>query len=406
VDATAQALLKVIEYLVFKDLGLGVLYAGIAYILVYALIRAHSSGTVSVPAVPAQPSGPVVTPPPIVIPPPGPPAPPATPLQSGKGSWYSQFQGKYSWVDTGDTPGSNALGVPDADQGISFYNKATLGQWFELHAPNGVVSTEQQTDIGPNPNTGRTIDISAACAERIGYSPSNFPTDGIFQWRSIPAPASVASLSPVQQAIAYAKLRGQLPVPTTPANPTGTPAWITLGRTFTANGGLVWTDGQIMPAQIQAWMDNIAARFPTQRAYVAALKALGARGYWEWCGGYVAAMLSYSGIPGPISAAGLQGQTTTGDWAYVDAWRPWGIKVWDAADGTDINDAPVQEGDVLIWKTPNIHHVSFYDHSEPDTNTFASLGGDQGSPLRVCIEDLPMSWCVAIRRPPAPGASA
>lgn len=393
-DATAQALLKVIEYLVFKDLGLGVLYAGITYYLVYALVRARSGGPVSVPAVPAQPGGPVVVPPPVVIPSPGIPAPapaPAAPLSSGKGSWYSQYQGKYSWVDNGDAPNSNALGVPDADQGISFYNRATLGQWFELHAPNGVVSYEQQTDIGPSPSTGRSIDISAACAERIGYSPQNFPTDGTFRWRSIPAPAAVASLSPVAQAIAYQKVRGTAPAgPATPPVTTGDPPWVVLGRTYVEK--LTWsTQSGAMPPQMQAWMDNISTTFPEMAPYCKVLKNLGAKGWWAWCGFFVQAMLSYSHIRGPMSAAGLQGQTTTDDWAYAKSWATW---------GTDASDNP-QPGDVLVW---SFGHVSFYDHPEPDTDTYSSLGGDQGTPLRVCLEDISMGSCIAIRRPPAPTA--
>lgn len=137
---------------------------------------------------------------------------------SGKGSWYSQFTGKYEWADTGDAPGSAALGVPDNAQGVSFYDRSTLGHWFEVRAPNGVVSIEQQTDIGPHPNTGRTIDISAAAAERFGYSPRNFPTDSVFQWRAISAPAAVAGLSPQQQAAQFRDLRKGKPM-----DPTVTP---------------------------------------------------------------------------------------------------------------------------------------------------------------------------------------
>ena len=143
-------------------------------------------------------------------------------LTAGKGSWYSQFDGKYHWKDDSDEPGSAALGCPDDAQGISFYDHATLGQWFEVHAPNGTVSIEQQTDIGPNPRTGRTIDISAAAAERFGYSPDNFPTNGIFAWRRIDPPKSVAQFSAREQATRYRDLRStegtmtddvQLPAP-------------------------------------------------------------------------------------------------------------------------------------------------------------------------------------------------
>lgn len=107
------------------------------------------------------------------------------PEGSGKGSWYSQFEGQYRWVDTGDEPGSSALGVPDDQQGFAMYNKSTLGKWRDVRAPNGVILRLQQTDIGPHPNTGRKIDIAAVAAEHFGYSPKNFPTDSIFSWSKI-----------------------------------------------------------------------------------------------------------------------------------------------------------------------------------------------------------------------------
>jgi hypothetical protein len=104
---------------------------------------------------------------------------------SGKGSWYSQYKGKYTWVDTGDKPNSNALGVPDDEQGCAFYNQKTLGDWFDVTAPNGKTLRLCQTDVGPHPKTGRKIDIAAVAAERFGYSPKNFPTDEIFYWRPV-----------------------------------------------------------------------------------------------------------------------------------------------------------------------------------------------------------------------------
>lgn len=186
------------------------------------------------------------------------------------------------------------------------------------------------------------------------------------------------------------------PAPTAPG---GIPAWITLGRSF---DGLVWNGGP-MPAKIVAWLDHIAATFPEMKKYCDGLKNAGASSYWEWCGLFVAAMLSYSGIRPPIDAAGLAtGEETTGSFAYVDSWRSWGTKVWDTADG-DISNVQPQIGDVLIWyRAGVIHHVSFYDHPQPTTSTFASLGGDQSKPLRVCISNIDESYCVAIRRPIVP----
>lgn len=103
----------------------------------------------------------------------------------GKGSWYSQFDGQYEWRDQGDRPDSNALGVPDSKQGFAMYDRATLGKWRSVKAPNGVILKLQQTDIGPHPSTGRSIDIAAVAAEHFGYSPKNFPTDSVFQWSAI-----------------------------------------------------------------------------------------------------------------------------------------------------------------------------------------------------------------------------
>src|SRR5262245_20608685 len=108
--------------------------------------------------------------------------------RSGRGSGYSQYQGKHVWRDTGDKPGSNALGVPDSQQGIALPSRSTLGKWFDVTAPNGQTYRLQQTDIGPAKWTGRGIDISAAAAEKMGYSPKNFPTNGSFTWRPASGP--------------------------------------------------------------------------------------------------------------------------------------------------------------------------------------------------------------------------
>ena len=110
-------------------------------------------------------------------------ATPALATGSGKGSWYSQYKGKYNWVDPGDAPGSSALGVPDDQQGFAFLDRTTLGKWFDVTAPNGKTLRLQQTDIGPSAWTGRKIDIAAVAAERFGYGPNTFPDDGIFSWR-------------------------------------------------------------------------------------------------------------------------------------------------------------------------------------------------------------------------------
>jgi len=125
-------------------------------------------------------------------------------VSSGRGSCYSQYSGKYNWVDRGDRPNSNALGVPDSAQGCAFLDRSTLGDWFVVTAPNGKSLLMPQTDIGPSRSTGRQIDISAHMAEAFGYAPSTFPTDSIFTWVPAAPPPGLEGLSPKQQAIQWA----------------------------------------------------------------------------------------------------------------------------------------------------------------------------------------------------------
>lgn len=112
--------------------------------------------------------------------------PDSAPLSgSARASWYSQFKGAHTWRDSGDKPGSNALGVPDSQQGIALPGKSTLGQWFKVRTPDGREFEAQQTDRGPAKWTGKGIDISAALADRMGYSPQNFPTGKKFGYERI-----------------------------------------------------------------------------------------------------------------------------------------------------------------------------------------------------------------------------
>ena len=115
--------------------------------------------------------------------PPEVPRAPEMPWQATKGSWYSQYEGNNRWRDYGDQPRSNALGVPDAQQGIALPSRHTLGMFFDVQGPDGRMHRVQQTDVGPAPWTGRGIDISAAAADKMGYAPENFPTNGRFAFR-------------------------------------------------------------------------------------------------------------------------------------------------------------------------------------------------------------------------------
>jgi len=99
---------------------------------------------------------------------------------SGLGSWFANAPG--GWVDNSDSgrfaSGGSSYGVP----AVSFYNSSTLGQWFNVTAPNGVTQTLQQLDLGPSLWTGKSIDITGAAGANFGYTPNNFPTGSTFTW--------------------------------------------------------------------------------------------------------------------------------------------------------------------------------------------------------------------------------
>ena len=162
------------------------------------------------------------------------PAPIPPPVSRGKASVYGWFDGKHHWEDSGDAAGSAALQVPDVRQGHAFYSRATLGKWFYLTDPkSGRIVLSQQTDIGPHPRTGRSIDIHARIADALGYTQDDFPTDTVWSWRPAPPPAGTEHLTPRQQAKAYTAVQfitseppvtdqpTSLPVPTLPPQPGG-----------------------------------------------------------------------------------------------------------------------------------------------------------------------------------------
>lgn len=158
-----------------------------------------------------------------------------------------------------------------------------------------------------------------------------------------------------------------------------TPPWLVKARSFV---GLTWNHGP-MPAPVKAWMQNIATQFPEMAAEANMLAGMN---YWEWCGGFVQSMLSYSNIRGPF------GPADTDKWPWAFAWSDW---------GADASDNP-QPGDVLVFRwASGGGHVTFFDHVVPTDNYYHCCGGDQGSSLSVSIEAIPMSSCIAIRRPPA-----
>ena len=110
-----------------------------------------------------------------------------------RASWYSQLP-PFGWFDPQDRPGSNALRVPDWQQGIALPSRRTLGQWFNVTPPGGGIPyPQQQTDTGPAPWTGRGVDISAAAANQMGYTPRDFPTNASFKIEPRDEPRALGS---------------------------------------------------------------------------------------------------------------------------------------------------------------------------------------------------------------------
>jgi murein DD-endopeptidase MepM/ murein hydrolase activator NlpD len=92
------------------------------------------------------------------------------PEVSGKVSW---FGGRNDPTDSGHT----ASGGTTREPGIAIYNKATLGGYWRVTAPNGRTAILRQTDLGPAPFTGRKVDVTYSALGQLGYNEHNFPTD-------------------------------------------------------------------------------------------------------------------------------------------------------------------------------------------------------------------------------------
>jgi hypothetical protein len=89
----------------------------------------------------------------------------------GKSSWFGGPNDKSSGPTT-------ASGAPVSVPGIAVYNRATLGGYWAIKAPNGTIGIVKQTDIGPAPSTGRKFDYTSTLLPLFGYSQNNFPTGG------------------------------------------------------------------------------------------------------------------------------------------------------------------------------------------------------------------------------------
>lgn len=98
----------------------------------------------------------------------------------GKVSWFSGGT-MASGLNTDTDPGI-ALNIdPGTDSG---WNNPTTRKWLAARQPFLVQIAGHQailpvTDMGPAGSTGRAIDVDLAGVRRMGFSPSNFPTDAV-----------------------------------------------------------------------------------------------------------------------------------------------------------------------------------------------------------------------------------
>jgi hypothetical protein len=98
-------------------------------------------------------------------------------------SWFGPWPGHPEWADAMNEGKPNASGAPMTTPGIALYDKATLGKWFVVWNAEGKHFVLPQVDVGPAPWTGKTIDINAPAAARMGYTPQTFPTGAEFPYR-------------------------------------------------------------------------------------------------------------------------------------------------------------------------------------------------------------------------------
>jgi hypothetical protein len=97
---------------------------------------------------------------------------------SEKCSWFGNFG---SWIDPDDN-GENASGLPETTPGIAFYCQDTLRHLWRVTLPNNFNVVVRQVDIGPDPATGRGVDVNTALAVRAGYDKKTFPTDATIKF--------------------------------------------------------------------------------------------------------------------------------------------------------------------------------------------------------------------------------
>jgi CHAP domain len=103
------------------------------------------------------------------------------------------FQGKTSWFGGPHDPSagkSTASGLPVSVPGIAAHppgvdagareNYDRLGGYWLITFPNQQRAVIQQTDIGPNA-ANRVVDVTYSALPYVGYSETDYPTDGTVQ---------------------------------------------------------------------------------------------------------------------------------------------------------------------------------------------------------------------------------
>lgn len=69
----------------------------------------------------------------------------------------------------GEGAGTTATGVSSALPGIALYRHDTLGRHFCVSLRHGrLAAVLRQTDFGPDPATGRRIDVTGAGVQKLG----------------------------------------------------------------------------------------------------------------------------------------------------------------------------------------------------------------------------------------------
>ena len=99
--------------------------------------------------------------------------------RSTKGSWYGGPR------DAQDNDRPALQGATNKVPGIARFDRSTLGDTFEVRAPNGKTIRVRQTDIGPAPWTGKGLDVNYTAVKALGYTEGNFPTGAKLQYRRI-----------------------------------------------------------------------------------------------------------------------------------------------------------------------------------------------------------------------------